>query len=429
MSAQENTPAPVLRVGIVGAGLNSDYHINFAKAYKGVQIVGIADSDLAKAQEAGRKHGIDRVFGSAHDLLAEGVPDVVHVVTPPRTHEAVTREVLEAGRHAIVEKPLALASRDADALYQLAARQGVQLCAIHNHLFDPCMQRADKLIKSGALGHVVNVESYYGLNTDIPAFRDYPRPNVLPWLYTLPGGVYQDFLPHPLYVLLEYTGAPRAVSVMHRSTGVLPQSLPDEIRVLVDGERAFGTVTFSFAAKPHLHFVRVYGTKMMVEVDFNTMTTVAHALSSLPKAAQKATYNLNDSWQRSVNTASNMFNFVTGKLKPYHGMMTLIHRFYEALQTGANPPVSRSQALTVLKTMDTIFEQLKYEPLRHDTILPSARSTGPRAKRILVTGGTGFLGRHLVQRLTADGHAVRVLARKLSRVDAAQGTRCRGVLG
>ncbi|HSL21167.1 MAG TPA: NAD-dependent epimerase/dehydratase family protein [Vicinamibacterales bacterium] len=406
-----------MRIGIVGAGLNSEYHIRFARAHAAAEIVAVADADHARAQACARQHGIPAAFGSATDLLAQASPDIVHVVTPPRTHFPVVQEVIEAGRHVLVEKPLALNSAEAGVLYDLADRRGVQLCPMHNHLFDPCMRRADELIRSGALGTVVNVESYYGLNTEIPAFRAYPRPNVLPWLYDLPGGVYQDFLPHPLYVLLEYTGRPRDVKLTQRSTGTLPQNMPDEIRVLVDGQHALGTMTLSFAARPHLHVVRVYGTRMMVEIDINTMTTVVHPVSRLPKAAQKATYNLGESWQLLRSTTSNVARFLTGRLKPYQGMCELIHRFYDAVQAGTRPPVSRERALTVVSTMDAIFRQLAYEPLKHEPAPAVVVPRRPGTKKVLVTGATGFLGRALVARLARDGHVVRVLARKLARID------------
>ncbi len=405
-----------LRVGIVGAGLNADYHLNFAKAYREAEIVGIADCDLSRAEERARAHAIPRAFASVRALLAEAAPDVVHVVTPPRTHCAVVRELLQAGRHVLVEKPMALDAREAETLYALAERQGVQLCPMHNHLFDPCMLRARALVDAGALGPIVNVESYYGLNTRIPAFRDYPRPNVLPWLYGLPGGVYQDFLPHPTYALLDYTGAVRSLTVKHRATGVLPRSLPDEIRILIEGERALGTITVSFAARPHLHFLRIHGTEAMVEVDFNNMTTVVHPVSSLPKAAQKLTYNLQDGWQRTRGTVGNAFRFVSGRLKPYHGMMNLIHAFYDSLRAQEPPPVSRAQALGVVRTMDAVFEQLRPQPLRYETA-PSTWSRPSGGRRVLVTGGTGFVGRVLVKRLVEQGCRVRVLARKLSNVD------------
>jgi nucleoside-diphosphate-sugar epimerase/predicted dehydrogenase len=404
-----------MRIAIVGAGNNSDYHIRFSKAYPGAEIVGIADMDLARAKAVAEAHQIERTFGSTADLLREAKPDVVHVVTPPMTHFAVVREVIEAGCHVLVEKPFTLNAADARELYRLAEQRGVQICPVHNHLFDPCMRRAFEMIERGELGDVINVESYYGLNTYIPPFRDYPTPNVLPWLYRLPGGVYQDFLPHAIYPVLEHTGTPRAISVMHRSTGVLPQSLPDEIRILIDGERAFGTVTVSFAANPHLHFIRVYGTRGMVEVDINTMTTTAHPVSSLPKAATKATYNLEDSSQKTRSTFKNVFQFVTGKLKPYQGMMALIHLYYDAIKTGGAPPISKERTIDVVETMDIVFSQMHYPALKHDNIPSSVAAEG--ARRVLVTGGTGFLGKSVVKRLRADGYAVRVLARKLARVE------------
>jgi predicted dehydrogenase len=58
MSAEQNATDRILKVGIIGAGSNSDYHINFSKAYKGAQIVGIADADLSTAKECASRHEI-----------------------------------------------------------------------------------------------------------------------------------------------------------------------------------------------------------------------------------------------------------------------------------------------------------------------------------------------------------------------------------
>ena len=405
-----------MRIAIVGCGLNSDYHLNFAKEYPGAEIVGIVDRDQEKARACADKHGIRAVFPGIQELVDAENPDVIHIVTPPRTHAALAREALARRCHVLIEKPLALDLQEATELYDLAERQGVRLCAMHNHFFDPCMARAHQLVREGMAGEIMNVESYYGLNTRIPAFREYPAPNVLPWLYTLPGGVYHDFMAHPLYVMLEYTGRPKELKVMKRSHGVLPRDLPDELKVVIDGERAFGTLTFSFAARPHLHFLRIYGSSMMVEVDFNTMTTVAHPQSRLPKAAQKATYNLSESSQRFSQTVSNVSNFLRGKLKPYHGMKLLIHRFYDAVQGGGEMPVTRDQALLVIETMDRIWEQLRPEPLTFDPVIPPS-STRAEKQRVLVTGGTGFLGKNVVRGLTQAGYQVRVLARKLSPIE------------
>jgi predicted dehydrogenase/nucleoside-diphosphate-sugar epimerase len=406
-----------MKIGIIGCGLNSDYHINFSRSYPGAEIVGIVDKDAQKANDCAQKYGIPAVFGSINDLVQQKKPDVIHIVTPPKTHAALAKEAIALKCNVLVEKPLALSLAEGRELYDLAEQHGVKLCTMHNHYYDPCFAGVHDRVKKGDFGTIMNVESYYGLNTQIPAFRDYPAPNVLPWLYTMPGGVYHDFMAHPLYVMLDYTGKPKEIKVMHRTCGTLPHCIPDELRILIDGEKAFGTLTFSFAAKPHLHFVRIYGTSMMAEVDFNTMVNVMHPLSSLPKAAQKATYNLAESWQLFKSTTANVVNFVRGKLKPYQGMKVLIHRYYDYLQGKGEIPVTREQALLVLETMDEIWRQIPPKQFDFSPIVPEKPYAFKHKEKVLVTGGTGFLGKQLIQRLIAEGYPVRVLARKLSKID------------
>jgi len=406
-----------MKIGIIGCGLNSDYHINFARSYPGLEIAGIVDRDEKKAKDCAQRYNIPGIFSSIKDLVEQSKPDVLHIVTPPKTHFSLVKEAIALKCHVLVEKPLALNLQEAKELYDLAERNNVKLCTMHNHFYDPCMAGVHERVKQGDFGKIINVESYYGLNTQIPAFREYPVPNVLPWLYDLPGGVYHDFMAHPLYVMLDYTGKPREIKVMHRTCGTLPHGIPDELRILINGEKAFGTLTFSFAAKPHLHFVRIYGTSMMAEVDFNTMTNVMHPVSSLPKAAQKATYNLSESWQLFKSTTANVINFVRGKLKPYQGMKILIHRFYDYIQGKGEIPVTREQALLVMETMDEIWRQVPPKPLNFAPIIPQAAYAVKQKEKVLVTGGTGFLGNWLVRRLITEGYPVRVLARKLSKID------------
>jgi predicted dehydrogenase/nucleoside-diphosphate-sugar epimerase len=406
-----------MKIGIVGCGLNSDYHINFARSYPGSEIVGVVDRDEKKAKDCAQKYNIQRVFSSIKEMVGQSKPDVIHIVTPPKTHYDLAKEAIALKCNVLVEKPLALKLQEAQELYDLAERHAVKLCTMHNHFFDPCMADVHERVKLGDFGKIINVESYYGLNTQIPAFREYPVPNVLPWLYTMPGGVYHDFMAHPLYVMLDYTGKPIDVKVMHKTFGTLPHGIPDELRILIKGEKAFGTLTFSFAAKPHLHFVRIYGTGMMAEVDFNTMINIMHPVSSLPKAAQKATYNLSESWQLFKATTTNVINFVRGKLKPYQGMKILIHRFYDYIQGKGEIPVTREQALLVMETMDEIWRQVPPKPLNFEPIIPPVEHPVKQREKVLVTGGTGFLGKGLIRRLINEGYPVRVLARKLSKIE------------
>lgn len=409
-----------MKVGIVGCGLNSDYHIKFAKEYANLEIIGVVDRVEAKAQECANKHNINRWFVSIDQLIEYQKPDVVHIITPPASHYNVAREVIELGCHVLVEKPLTLDSKAATELFELAHQKNVKLCTMHNHFFDPCMLQARKLIDSGAIGRIINVESYYGLNTQIDAFRKYPKPNRLPWLFGLPGGVFHDFMAHPLYVLLPFTGEPAEIALQEKSFGEFPQNLSDELRILVKGSKALGVLTFSFASKPHYHFVRFYGTKAVIQVNFDTMTATRHLLSRLPKAAQKAIFNLSEGWQLTSSTISNVWNFARKKLKPYQGMKILIHQFYDYVDGKAEAPVSQEDALMVIKTMDKAWTMIKNKRLNFEPRMSGVRVGSNDKPRVLVTGATGFLGSRLVEILVQRGFPVRSLARKLSNIEKLQ---------
>lgn len=411
-----------IKIGIVGCGLNSDYHISFSRDYPGSKIVGVVDKDENNAKKCSGKYNIQNSFSRIEELVEFEKPDVIHILTPPDTHFPLAKEAIHLGCHVLVEKPMALNLEEARKLFEYAQEHGVLLCTMHNHFFDPCMLKARELIKTGLAGKIVNVESYYGLNTRIDAFRKYPSPNVLPWIYLMPGGVFHDFIAHPLYVMLPYVGVPQTIQVMEKSFGELPQNMSDELRIIVKGDQAFGVLTFSFAAKPHQHFVKIYGTKMMIHVNFDTMTTTCHPVSHLPKAAQKATYNLSESWQLFTDTMSNIWNFGRGKLRPYQGMKVMIHRFYDAINGKGEIPVSREDALKVIETMDVIWQQVKNKHLCLEPIIPDEKMQAEESlPKILVTGATGFLGSRLIELLIQRHYPVRALARKLSNIEKLKG--------
>lgn len=411
-----------MKIGIVGCGMNADYHLRFVRAYLGATVVGMVDNNEVVAKAFAARHEIPNVFGCIEDLVKTAQPDAVHIVTPPGTHASLAQEAIMLGCHTLVEKPFALDLSEANHLFELAEHNGVNLCAMHNHFFDPCMLKARRLIENGAAGPIISLDSHYGLNTHIDAFRKYPSPNQIPWLYNLPAGQFHDFLPHPLYVMLPYLGKIQEFDVQEKSFGDLPQDLSDELHVLIRGDKAIGHATISFAAKPHQHYLRIFGTRMMIHVDFNTMTTTVHPVSSLPKAAQRAMANIGASWQLASSTVENVWNFARKRLRPYQGMQTLIHQFYDAIQGKGEMPVSREDALSVMAAIDGIVSRLKgprlnFEPIGAQKYNGTLR---PAAPRVLVTGATGFFGKRLIEILTSRGYAVRALARKLANVNPLQ---------
>src|SRR5207237_2722161 len=133
---------------------------------------------------------------------AEGVPwldqvDAVTIATPPATHHPLARSYLEAGKHVLVEKPLAMDPVQARDLAQTAARTGRILAVVHNFQFARSTSRMLALLRSGDLGELRAVD---GLQLSNPGRR-------LPaWYESLPLGLFTDESPHLLYLARRLLG-------------------------------------------------------------------------------------------------------------------------------------------------------------------------------------------------------------------------------
>lgn len=124
--------ATPIRVGVAGAGVFGRNHATKLKADPGAELVGIYDLAPERAEALGAELGVPG-WGDLATLLA--IVDALVVATPAVAHGQVARAALVAGRHCLVEKPLAATAADADALVALAGRQGLVLQAGHQERY------------------------------------------------------------------------------------------------------------------------------------------------------------------------------------------------------------------------------------------------------------------------------------------------------
>jgi UDP-N-acetylglucosamine 3-dehydrogenase len=117
----------------------------------------VVDIDLVRAQALGARHGC-RAFGSVEELLAEE-PGIVaaSVVTPTNTHVETAAALLAAGRHVLVEKPIASTLDEADRMIALAEEHDVVLAVGHVERFNPAVRALKRSIERGDMGEIVSV--------------------------------------------------------------------------------------------------------------------------------------------------------------------------------------------------------------------------------------------------------------------------------
>jgi predicted dehydrogenase len=357
VSTQPSNHNGRLRVGIVGGGTIAEAHVPYVRKAGG-EVVGVADVSVVRANALADRFAVQRIYRSLTDLLDVEKPDVVHVLTPPHTHATVACEALERGVHVLVEKPMAVAPAEVDRMVEAAGKGKALLVVDHNRLFDPVMLEARRLLDHGELGELLAVESYQA-----------GRASERPWLAELPGGNLGDLVPHPLYLQLAFIGK---VEQLHAyATSPSGGQAPEELRVLMKGERASGVLTISANATPEMNTLKLCGSRMTVEVNLNNMTLVSRRNYDVPKVVGKVLPSFDEAWQLVSRTVTNTVDFLRGKIRYYPGMGTLIERFYDAVRNGTEPPVSLEAGGDVVRVTAEIWDAVAGK---------SKRGTGTKRK-------------------------------------------------
>ena len=413
-----------MRVAVVGCGQVSRAHINALQAIDGVEIAAVCDRDLWRAQDVAQLTRGARAYSDLALLLQQERPNTVHILTPPETHAHLAIQAMEAGCHALVEKPMALSVEEAERMITAARENGVKLATNHNYLFNPCILQARRLVQQGTIGQVVYVDGFYGLSEAGGYTSVTGRSH---WAWRLPGSAFTNFLPHLIYLLLEFLPEEVAVAGVTLAQG----DLPTELTVLLQGGRsASGVMSISMRTRPYTKFLDIYGTKGIIHADLATEVCTLHQVQRLPGMLTKVLFNLEESAQLAGGTVLNTAQVVLGSLKRDPGLHRHLRQFYASLQDGKEPPVSGQAGKRMVEIMEQVWAKTPDRLVPPAVVSPWQAPTSPQTAaerlivekglpdKVLVTGATGFLGYYLVMALARCGVQVVALVRDRGRVSA-----------
>ncbi len=128
-----------VRTGVWGVGVWGEKHARVYRALPGSELAGVYDRDAARARDVAARHGC-RAFASPEELLA--ACDAVSVAVPTTAHREAVERAAAAGRHVLVEKPMALTPGECDAMIAAAERAGVTLQVGQVERFNPALRAA-----------------------------------------------------------------------------------------------------------------------------------------------------------------------------------------------------------------------------------------------------------------------------------------------
>ena len=260
-----------LGVGIIGCGNISTTYLKFAPVFKSLSLKAVADIDMDAAQARADEYGVRA--HTVSDLLAADDIDVVVNLTIPAVHYAVTKQILEAGKHAYSEKPLVLTLEEGEDLRALANAKGLRVGSAPDTFLGGAHQQARAIIDSGDVGAIIGGTCHV-MGHGMEAWH--PNPD---FFFQPGGGPVLDMGPYYITNLIQLIGPVKSVAALAKATfkertiangdrngEVIPVETPTDIHALLEFENG-ATVTLGASwdvwANRHGH-MELYGEKASI---------------------------------------------------------------------------------------------------------------------------------------------------------------------
>src|SRR5947209_11482187 len=149
-----------IHTAVVGAGFIGPVHVEALRRL-GVTITGILGIDDKESLSAQQKLGLPRAYKNLDEVLADPAVQVVHLAVPNVLHYELAKRVLNGNKHVLVEKPLAMNSKESAELVELAKAKRVAAAVCYNVRFYPLNLEARDMVRRGDVGQIYRVNGSY----------------------------------------------------------------------------------------------------------------------------------------------------------------------------------------------------------------------------------------------------------------------------
>ena len=203
------TNAQKTRIGIIGAGNIGGVHIReFSKLSEQCEITAITDAYLPMAESRAKDAGIPNVAASPEELIRRADVDAVIIGVPNQFHAPYAIQALEAGKHVLLEKPMALNAEAAKQIYRASQQSDKVLMVSHQMRFESIPMQIKEQVERGELGRIYTAKTGWFRRKGIPGWGT--------WFTRMDqagGGPLIDIGVHMLDLALYLMGNPKPVSV------------------------------------------------------------------------------------------------------------------------------------------------------------------------------------------------------------------------
>ncbi len=344
-----------IKVGVIGCGYWGPQLIRNIHEMADAELVGVADTKPERLEFVRRHYPEVKLFSSHTQLLETDVEAVV-VSTPIHTHHMLAKEALTAGKHVMVEKPLAASVSESVELINIAQARNLMVMVGHTFLYNPAVQELRRLVGDGELGRVYYVDA---ARLNLGLFQR--RANVI-W----------DLAPHDISILMYVLGM-TPVAVSARGSMCVQDDVYDV---------AYLELLFESGVSAHVHVSWLDPAKVRrITVVGDKKMAVYNDVSLVEKI------RVYDTGVESPVTN----NFGEFQLSYRHGQVTIPYitwqeplrleceHFVECIRTGADPRTDGMQGLAVVSVLEAASDSLMHGGRRVPVEIPSLTAAAPAA--------------------------------------------------
>ncbi len=353
-----------LRIGIVGVGWPGQRHIEGYQKHPDAQIVALSDVNIEAAEQVKAQYNVDgaRISGDYRDLLSDDDIDAVSICTPNFLHAPMAIDALDAGKHVLLEKPLAHTLADGERLAaKVAERPNQAFMIAFNNRYRPDSAVLKQEIEGGTLGRI-----YYAKTGWLRGAAEFTLRGWFTQRERSGGGPLIDLGVHMLDLTLWFMGNPRPVSVSgsvysefnqflreHTGTDVDVEDLATAFIKLDNGATVVLDVSWlSHIEESNLVYAQLFGSKGGAKLErgggedlriFTTAgsgagrTTMVNAPQFNTLSAQKPNFQLHESFRAEI---ADFVESVTQRRQPgatiTHGLdiLRVLDAIYRSAETG-----------------------------------------------------------------------------------------------
>jgi len=320
----------MIQTGVIGVGAMGRHHARVYSELDETELVAVADVDPAQVDAMARRYRV-RTYTDYREMLARERLDLVSVVVPSQLHREVALDVIEAGAHLLVEKPIAPTVEDGQAIVEAAARRGVKLTVGHVERFNPAVIELKRRLERGELGRVFAVH----------ARRMGPFPD---WVRDV--GVVVDLATHDLDIMHWLLGQPveRVHAEIARHIHASHEDLLSGLLRFADG--TIGVLEVNWLTPTKVRELSVTGERGMFLVNYLTQELYFYENS-----------RADGDWEAlAILTGVSEGNMVRLSIERREPLQVEVASFVEAIRTDTEPLVTGADGLTAVALAQSLAE-------------------------------------------------------------------------